>query len=207
MPSIIIKQDGKEKSVVFDHDLRIGRSKDNDLTLDSLSVSRNHARIRFEEGHFYLTDLESANGTKVNGVKITKTEIMHGDLIIIGKNHLEFSNEQIDKPKAQPEQSDFDRTMFMDASAPVSFLMVMKGKKSRKIKLTQVETTIGRAASNTVQLKDILASKRHALIVRQGAEFFLRDLGSWRGTGLNDRVIRSSDGPQPLSDKGCRSDA
>ena len=49
----------------------IGRSADNDLVLDDTKVSRRHARLEIIEGVLYITDLESSNGTTVNGSEIT----------------------------------------------------------------------------------------------------------------------------------------
>ncbi|MCD6385058.1 FHA domain-containing protein, partial [Candidatus Sumerlaeota bacterium] len=90
MTEIIVKLgDNVVHKYFFDKDiLNIGRARDNDIVIENLAVSRNHARIRRVEGKYILTDLNSANGTFVNGVRITKTEIMHNDVITIGKHNL-----------------------------------------------------------------------------------------------------------------------
>ncbi len=71
----------------------IGRSKDNNIVIDNLAVSRNHARIRIEGNTFFLDDLESANGTFINNRKIDRYELNHGDRISIGKHVLVFLKE------------------------------------------------------------------------------------------------------------------
>src|SRR5262245_3838664 len=62
----------------------IGRAKNADLVLHSSSVSRRHARLRFE-GTWLIEDLESRNGTVVNGVRAPRrAEIKAGDIVTLG---------------------------------------------------------------------------------------------------------------------------
>ena len=69
----------------------MGRSKDNEIYIDDLSVSRKHAVLEREENQFYITDLNSSNGTYVNSKKITaKTPIRPEDVIIVGRVHFSF---------------------------------------------------------------------------------------------------------------------
>lgn len=81
------------------HDLNetcsIGRAPDNSLHLPDNEVSRRHAIIQAQgEREFWLVDLGSANGTYVNGRRISQSVRLHnGDLIRIAKHDLEFSTE------------------------------------------------------------------------------------------------------------------
>jgi pSer/pThr/pTyr-binding forkhead associated (FHA) protein/uncharacterized RDD family membrane protein YckC len=69
----------------------MGRSKDNEIYIDDLSVSRKHAVLEREENQFYITDLNSSNGTYVNSKKITaKTPVRPEDVIIVGRVHFSF---------------------------------------------------------------------------------------------------------------------
>ena len=52
-------------------DLSIGRTEGNDLVLNHPSVSRKHARIEARDGRWWIVDLKSTNGVKVNGGPIT----------------------------------------------------------------------------------------------------------------------------------------
>jgi len=61
----------------------IGRREDNDLVIDNLRVSRIHAQIRQLEERHVLFDLDSASGTKVNGVKVRQHALNPGDVIEI----------------------------------------------------------------------------------------------------------------------------
>lgn len=76
MPEIVVSLgDNVVHKYFFEKDvLSIGRGRDNDIVIENLAVSRNHSRIKRQNGKYVLIDLNSANGTYVNGVKITKTE-------------------------------------------------------------------------------------------------------------------------------------
>lgn len=73
--------------------LTIGRNPDNDLVLSHASISRNHAKIeRKGEGKFVITDLDSMNGTFVNGHQITgSTTLNSTDTIFIGRYQISVS--------------------------------------------------------------------------------------------------------------------
>ena len=71
--------------------LRIGRGKDNDLTLGNDSVSRHHAEIsRTRDGVFTITELNAGNGVLVNGKQVEKTELKDEDVIELGEVRLRF---------------------------------------------------------------------------------------------------------------------
>ena len=93
---------------------RIGRSKDNELTLRDNSVSRRHAEIhRKRNGKFDIVDLESVNGVYVNTEKITKSDLKEGDLIEIGDITLLFTQYSSD-------YSAEESTVMQMTKAPVS---------------------------------------------------------------------------------------
>ncbi|MEO0136417.1 MAG: GGDEF domain-containing protein [candidate division WOR-3 bacterium] len=70
----------------------IGRANDCDFIIDGKEVSRKHARIYYEDGKFKIEDLNSTNGTFVNGKEITKAELKHGDEINIGNFTIIFDD-------------------------------------------------------------------------------------------------------------------
>ena len=73
--------------------LRIGRDPTNDFVVDDIEVSRNHAKITCLDDIYKIEDLNSTNGTFINGRQINQPEkLKDGDLINLGeKNVLEFS--------------------------------------------------------------------------------------------------------------------
>jgi len=70
--------------------LNLGRSLDNDVILDDPRVSRRHAQISHKHGHFCLYDLQSANGTLVNGQPVRDCLLQDGDVISLGGVELVF---------------------------------------------------------------------------------------------------------------------
>src|SRR5262245_13182717 len=74
--------------------LRIGRSADNDVVLPDAGVSRNHAQIVTSPQGLLIQDLNSRNGTYVNGKPIASYALKPGDVIRIGPSFLRYDEEQ-----------------------------------------------------------------------------------------------------------------
>ena len=70
------------------NEITIGRDPENDIQIDSLAVSRVHARIVTGPNYYLIEDLNSTNSTFVNGKKINKKYLMENDEINIGKHYL-----------------------------------------------------------------------------------------------------------------------
>ncbi len=90
----------------------IGRRPDNDIAVDNLAVSGKHAQIITILNDSFLEDLNSTNGTYVNGSLIKKHALKHGDVVGIGKHQLKYTNEQT----AATEQQ-FEKTMIIRPDA------------------------------------------------------------------------------------------
>jgi len=73
----------------------IGRDRRRNLPIMSRKVSRDHAAIECEDGHYVLVDCESKQGTKVNNRPVTKRRLRAGDVIQIGDVRLEFTIEAV----------------------------------------------------------------------------------------------------------------
>ena len=69
-------------------ELMLGRHPSCDVVLSALSVSRRHARLRYGDGRWTLCDLESTNGTKVNGVRVGRCALRPGDRLSLGSERL-----------------------------------------------------------------------------------------------------------------------
>ncbi len=69
----------------------IGRISSNDFMITSRTVSRRHARLWFDNGNWYLADLQSANGTMVNGERISQAVLKDGDVINFGDEKVVFN--------------------------------------------------------------------------------------------------------------------
>lgn len=92
----------------------IGRDSDNDLPLPGRQVSRYHAAIvPTAEGHYYVVDLNSANGVHVNGKLVERCLLEDGDVLRIGQFQLKL--ELVDGPVAVPAPRDEVSTAETDA--------------------------------------------------------------------------------------------
>lgn len=74
----------------------IGRAVYNDLILQDKKVSRQHAAISFEKGHYFVEDLNSTNGVFLEGERITKAQIKTGSRITVGDSVLFFTQPAVD---------------------------------------------------------------------------------------------------------------
>lgn len=78
-----------ETTVLFDG-MRIGRADDNDVTIPDGRASRHHARIVADGEGFAIEDLQSSNGTFVDGVRVARARLHAGASIVIGETVLEI---------------------------------------------------------------------------------------------------------------------
>ena len=88
----------------------IGRLPDNDVRIDNPTVSGHHSLIINILNDSFLEDLNSTNGTYVNGKLIKKHALQHGDVITVGKHQLRY----VDSNTEDDEQDEFARTMVID---------------------------------------------------------------------------------------------
>jgi len=95
MPRLVITE-GKKKGdfhMLTPNGLTIGRLGSNDLTLPDEQISRQHARIDHRDDGYWISDLGSMNGTKVNDERITDCHLVSGDVIRMGMHEMRFEDE------------------------------------------------------------------------------------------------------------------
>ena len=71
----------------------IGRSKDADIQVEDPNVSRRHAEVRQEGAAYWVVDLDSTNGTEINGRRLKRAKLQPGDTITVGSTELVFRRE------------------------------------------------------------------------------------------------------------------
>jgi hypothetical protein len=86
----------------------LGRKADNDIQVDNLAVSGQHAAIITILNDSFLEDLDSTNGTYVNGKLVKKHALKNSDVITIGKHELKYVNDE-----ASDEDDEFEKTMII----------------------------------------------------------------------------------------------
>ncbi|NCO65094.1 MAG: hypothetical protein COW32_07010 [Candidatus Aquicultor secundus] len=84
---------GETKFLLADTTIKIGRAADNHIIISDPNVSRYHARIESVGAQHLIKDLESTNGTFVNGAKVDERRLKNGDTIAIGTTKLYFRRE------------------------------------------------------------------------------------------------------------------
>jgi pSer/pThr/pTyr-binding forkhead associated (FHA) protein len=101
----VVRQISSDKT-----EITIGRDPDTDIQIDNISVSRVHAKIQKEPKQYVLHDLNSTNGTFVNGKKIKKKSLKEDDVITIGKHTLLVDINNCHKKDKMWSSSQTDRT-------------------------------------------------------------------------------------------------
>ncbi|WAT85374.1 FHA domain-containing protein [Delftia acidovorans] len=97
MPTLVISIDGaviKEVQLAKER-TTLGRRPYNDIVIDNLAVSGEHAVLSIVDGTVIIEDLRSTNGTYVNGQPILRQTLNHGDLLDIGKYKIRFVQQQV----------------------------------------------------------------------------------------------------------------
>src|SRR4249920_2008221 len=112
MAKLILSMDGlvlKEITLTKER-TTIGRKPHNDIQIDNLAVSGEHAVIVTILQDSFLEDLGSTNGTVVNGQPIKKHFLQNSDIVELGKYKLKYVNEA---PAGQVKAADFEKTMVL----------------------------------------------------------------------------------------------
>ncbi len=166
MPRLVLSLDGvvlREVPLSKDR-TTIGRRSHNDVVIDNLAVSGEHA-VMFKAGdEYYIEDLGSTNGTTVNGQPVKKHLMQGGDFVEIGKYRLKFVAEggeknggDVDFDTSQPLKREFygpgPSTIPVqppgppksEQAAPGAVIRILSGSNAgRELPLVKALTTIGR---------------------------------------------------------------
>ncbi len=90
----------------------VGRLPDNDIRIDNAAVSGHHSLLINILNDSFLEDLNSTNGTYVNGKLIKKHALQHGDVITVGHHQLRY----VDDQTQQAPEDEFEKTMVITPS-------------------------------------------------------------------------------------------
>ncbi len=97
LPVTLQVLDGADRGAVYERlptPLTIGREEGNTIQLNDERISRFHVKIQEDQGKLVLTDLESTNGTRVNGLDTQLRILQVGDLIAVGRSTLLFGTRE-----------------------------------------------------------------------------------------------------------------
>ncbi|GEM_PF-5948858 len=149
----------------------LGRGRSCQVVLDDRGCSRRHARISFSEGRFVLKDLDSANGTLLNGQPVRENALTGGDRISLGGTEAEVS-----LPEPPP---------------PLDLLLTTEGEKTH-YEMDAETVLVGRGKDCGIRLTDPACSRRQAILRRSGGGLRVEILGDLNPALLNGRPVREA---------------
>ena len=123
----------------------LGRKPHNDVVIDNLAISGEHAMIMTILNDSFLEDLGSTNGTLVNGQPIKKHFLQNNDVVELGKYKLKYVTEAT---AAQASPADFEKTMVL--RAPPASAKPEPKPEAGKDPMTTTSTSVGKAFGDTV---------------------------------------------------------
>jgi len=187
--------------------IRMGRDPNNDVQIPLTTVSRNHNRIFWEMGDYFLEDLGSTHGTEHNGSRIPRGEkrlLRDGDSIRVMTFAITFkttAGTSLDRQPGEKTEA-LARRMAQevlsrlggDSSDPPA-LRIMNGvDEGKRFDLSEnaTEVVLGRSPECDVTLNDQNVSRRHCLIKRDWHGFSAQDLGSKNGVIRNGTAIQGA---------------
>jgi pSer/pThr/pTyr-binding forkhead associated (FHA) protein len=184
--------------------LTIGRKPGNDVVIDNQAISGSHARIVEENETYFIEDLNSLNGTFLNGQKVSKYALKNGDIILIGNHTIEFISDKPpdeDAAKSAVRGRSMNETMIiapadqkkiLAATEKVDilggFLVIEGSTEKRDYLLKDRITTIGKDDSALIRLKGFFAPKVAALVNRRKEGYFITP-SSGKDLKVNDQKI------------------
>lgn len=211
MAKLIVSQNGEiiDNRFLDAPALTIGSRPDSDLCLAAQGVSRAHARITSVGNDDILEDLDSTNGTLVNGERVTRHILQNDDVIEIANVQIRYRNHKaIDGPS-------FDRTMVIQASAapeggaaaqPVGAYALATAKKEHRFRagarMGMVRVFNGSGSSREIELSRVLHTfgipgKQLAVINARPHGYFITHVEGRKPARVNGKSIGLD--PQPLS--------
>ena len=141
MPRVIIAIDGlMTREVLLTKEYTsVGRRPYNDIVIDNLAVSGEHAVLHLQGGEVAIEDLGSTNGTYVNGKPVRRSPLRHGDTVQVGKYTLRLLEDNNPTPLRPSAMAPLPEPL------PTASVRVLSGAAAgRAIVLQKVVTTLGK---------------------------------------------------------------
>jgi predicted component of type VI protein secretion system len=147
---VISQGDALMQVVTIDKEaMTIGRRPYNDVCLDDLTVSGEHAVLRSINGERFLLDLNSRNGCVVNGIPVEKQLLVDGDVIDIGAFRLKFVIERLN-PELVSNKSSTDSAT--DSATTAIVTQVNGRNRGKEVMLNQPITSLGKTGAHVAAI-------------------------------------------------------
>lgn len=166
----------------------VGRDETNSIVLTDRNVSRKHAFLRRNETGWLVKDLDSQNGTFVNGLRLEgEQHVGHGDIIQLGDYRLELFDDARDEALAQQNAS----ASLPFHQRPDRLVVVVGPTPGQEFSLDKEYFTIGRSEEAMVSINHSSVSRLHAELFAIGnGRFEIIDKGSANGVRINGQEVR-----------------
>jgi pSer/pThr/pTyr-binding forkhead associated (FHA) protein len=184
---------------LFQPFLVVGRQSSCDIPLCFPTVSSRHCELEFRDGYWYVRDLESKNGTRVNGKVCGSERLMPNDILSVAGYRYTIvytpaaegtRSGRVDSPRAEPARVSppvsprpaarpVPQTAQGSAGSPVGQLVPCGG--GDPIPLRKAKLVVGRDAGCDVVIRTAAVSGRHCQLEWTGGGWLVRDLGSKTG--------------------------
>jgi DNA-binding NtrC family response regulator len=159
-----------ERELMFDQAvITIGTLEDNDVVLEDDTVSRNHCRIVQEDDSYVLVDLESTNGTFINGVQIRQAYLEPGLVMSVGNTQIRFSSIDEEVPVTPSESEKFGEIVGRSLKMREIFGILEKIAPTSATVIIEGETGTG---------KEVVARTIHQMSERANKELIVFDCGA-----------------------------
>ncbi len=215
---IVVEGEGAGRALPVDGELILGRAVGGAGQLGGdPDISRRHARVaRTRDGQIVVEDLQSSNGTYLNGVKLAGPGVLRdGDAIRLGHTELTLRTGVQVTPRQPPSPADRQPPSPADRQPPspadrqppspapladpaptpraLSYTDATLLHGGERIRFADAGVTVGRAEDSTIRIASNLASRHHARFEVKPDGHYVTDLGSTNGTYLNgERLVGES---------------
>ena len=187
---VISDNDGTTTVVPLVRDeISIGRKKGNTIRLTERNVSREHARLRRSGDKYDIQDLESYNGTLVNGRVVEgEAQIQPGDEVRIGDYSITVQEDGVDAGISRP--SDHAQRISYRPRTPARLVMLGDPSPGAEFSLPMEGTVaLGRSEDLQIPINHRSVSREHAEIVCEAANYSVRDCESANGVNINGKKV------------------
>jgi hypothetical protein len=198
--------------------LLIGRNNVNDIVIDNLAVSAQHAKIESIGNEFLYVDLKSENGSFVNDQQIKSRWLSDGDVVTIGKHTLEFSNpnniieekikifgntktmkidtkrfrELMERSKNQDNlESNSDKNISHSENEYIGVLSYLTGKKEN-IQLKNPMIRIGKDPNSDILISGLGVGKTSAVLNLSSDGWHINYVEGFFKPRINNKILKES---------------
>ncbi len=186
-------EDDEQKQIslpLVHNEYAVGRDDSNEIRLTERNISRKHAVLKKNGDGWVVRDLESYNGTYVNGGRVAgEQHVVHTDIVQLGDYRLEFHDEGKLQP-AVPEQTATPAAL-APHHRPDRFVVVVGPQPGQEFYLDREHFSLGRSEEADISVNHSSVSRIHAELFAVGnGRYEIIDKGSANGIRINGQEVR-----------------